>query len=490
VARALLAASIARPAWQVGPYRIEGPDEDPFTLAVAAIDPLEEDLRRGLGKTGGAIHLVGSFPTEADWAIGEALDLPDEEIRRYPAGPGGWWSAIAAAVDEPDSERWDVVVAADVAGPGVIAPVPPSAAPLFGAAGVAVLAGPGSGLAMLGHAARGHPPHRDTGVRALLTAWLDRTGLTAETAEIVVAGGEGAERLKRSWGTTGSAIRLEAPRPETLRQLGPAPTVASALLLWDLVGRLREGGLGAVVEIGRDRSTFAAVRWDAPVRWIGPWIAPSEGVPTERERLVPATARLDAVSQGAYVPHARYVENLPSRWRLVAERCGRCGRISFPARGRCRACGETERLAREALPRTGARVEAVTTVSAGAQPTEFDPQVDAQGSYDVAIVEVAPGVRVTAQVADARPGRVRIGDRVHLALRRLYAMEGEWRYGLKALPSDAATTAGPGVSGRPAPSSEGRSTARRPTTRRSSSPARSGSRRARPRTTRAGALRT
>ena len=77
---------------------------------------------------------------------------------------------------------------------------------------------------------------------------------------------------------------------------------------------------------------------------------------------------------------------------------------------------------------------ATTVIGPGGQPTEFDPQVGALGPYEVVLAELAPGVRVTLQVTDAEPGAVRIGDRVDTRLRRLYPMEGAWRYGRKAVP--------------------------------------------------------
>jgi uncharacterized OB-fold protein len=145
-------------------------------------------------------------------------------------------------------------------------------------------------------------------------------------------------------------------------------------------------------------------------------------------------ASLAAVSEGAYVPRARYLENLPSRWRLIADRCGSCGSLTFPQRGGCRACGARDGLTPTSLPRDGGRVLAATSIGQGGQPTEFDLQVGALGDYGVVLVELAPGVRVTLQVTDARPGEVAIGARVRTQLRRLYPMEGEWRYGRKALP--------------------------------------------------------
>lgn len=78
---------------------------------------------------------------------------------------------------------------------------------------------------------------------------------------------------------------------------------------------------------------------------------------------------------------------------------------------------------------------AITTISPGGQPTEFDAQVEASGPYEVALVELVGGTRVTLQVADGRPGDLAVGDPVNTVLRRLYPMEGEWRYGRKAVPA-------------------------------------------------------
>ena len=177
--------------------------------------------------------------------------------------------------------------------------------------------------------------------------------------------------------------------------------------------------------------------------WIGDWHEaelPARALAAEPKAL---PDRLSSVSEGAYVPRARYLEHLPSRWRFTAERCGACQSLTFPTRGRCRACGRTEGLLTQDLPRDGAVVVATTVIGRGGQPTEFDPWVETLGSYGVVLAELAPGARVPLQVSDAVPGEIRIGDRVDTRLRRLYAMEGEWRYGRKAVPARA----------RPAPAS-------------------------------------
>ncbi len=170
-------------------------------------------------------------------------------------------------------------------------------------------------------------------------------------------------------------------------------------------------------------------------RWVGDW-GPLQGTTAGTSVSVARTLEgsLAAVSEGAYVPRPRYVENLPSRWRFMAEECPACGTTTFPARGRCRRCGGSEGLLSRRLPRDDALVIAATVIGPGGQPTEFDPQVASLGPYEVVLAELARGQRVTLQVADAAPGSIRIGDRVDTLLRRLYPQEGEWRYGRKAVP--------------------------------------------------------
>lgn len=173
------------------------------------------------------------------------------------------------------------------------------------------------------------------------------------------------------------------------------------------------------------------------VTLVGDWDVTGEAGRPAGRKLPRRTAEgnLSAVSEGAYVPRPRYLENLPSRWRFLAEACGACHGTTFPARGICRRCGRRDALTPIPLPYDGGRVVAVTTVGKGGQPTEFDAQVEALGPYDVAIVELARGMRVTLQVTDTDPGALKVGDRVNTLLRRLYAMEGEWRYGRKAVPA-------------------------------------------------------
>jgi uncharacterized OB-fold protein len=197
-------------------------------------------------------------------------------------------------------------------------------------------------------------------------------------------------------------------------------------------------GLGAGSESAVDavHAYWGARGGSEPASWVGDWTAdPRAGSPVELRTVLEASnPALTAVSEGAYVPRPRYIENLPSRWRFAAEACDACGAQTFPARGVCRQCGSRDSLRTILLPTDGATVIAATTIGKGGQPTEFDTQVAATGGYGVVLAELAPGARVTLQVTDAPPGAIAIGSKIGTRLRRLYPMEGEWRYGRKAVP--------------------------------------------------------
>jgi uncharacterized OB-fold protein len=266
---------------------------------------------------------------------------------------------------------------------------------------------------------------------------IERTGTGA-------AGLEAAARaLERASPASADVLLLAAEvvadRPDTVRPDG-ADDPDGAVAAW--VG----APTGSPASFGLSSSSgsspirpFRELRGSLPPgergRWVGDWDVPVSTSAAASGALRTRTTLVGPgpVSQGAYVPLARYEENLPSRWRFAADSCAACGAISFPVRSRCRKCGRSEGLSRTYLPRDGGLVMATTTIGSGGQPTEFDEQVSAGGPYEVALVELVPEVRVTLQATDVTPGQLRIGDRVGTSLRRLYPMEGEWRYGRKAL---------------------------------------------------------
>lgn len=425
--RSIVAAALYRPAWEAGGRVVEGPDEDALTMAVAATEALPLD---GRSLAVSQVHWVGEAPPETAWAFPEALGLPHLTVPRHAGEPGAVGRALVAASLHPPGPGDVLVVVPEPSGP----PEGPggTGASRWSAAAAAFLLSEAPGLLPNAHGGRRHPLPMPPEAAAWVEALRAGTGLAPEqTGRLLV-------RSRRPPPVLLATVQKELPRlaveasPEGGGGTAPGPLIAEAASLFDVARNAEPGSFVAVARVEAEATTFAGFEVTGPVRWVGDWAAAPGAA--RRARSAPS-ARADpraALSEGAYVPRPRYLESLGSRFGLLASRCGACGEIMFPQRRACRKCGRSDALAAQALPRQG-RVEAVTTVGPGAQPTEFDPLVEAIGPYDVAIVGFSPGVRVTLQVADRAPGALRVGDPVTTVFRRLYPMEGEWRYGRKAL---------------------------------------------------------
>lgn len=127
------------------------------------------------------------------------------------------------------------------------------------------------------------------------------------------------------------------------------------------------------------------------------------------------------------------------RYRLVGEVCPACERKIFPPRDVCPYCA-AEARAPFVLSGRG-RVYAFTTVH------DAPAGYEAQAPYLVAIVDLAEGPRVAAQLTDVEQADVRVGLPVEMVTRVLRAngARGAIEYGYKFRPAvGAAAPAGEG----------------------------------------------
>ena len=117
------------------------------------------------------------------------------------------------------------------------------------------------------------------------------------------------------------------------------------------------------------------------------------------------------------------------RYRLVGEECPTCRRKIFPPRDVCPHCAAA---AREPFVLSGqGSVYSYTTVYDS--PAGFE----AQAPYVVAVVELAEGPRVTAQLTDIDHDQVRIGLPVEMVTRvlRSNGPRGAIEYGYRFRPA-------------------------------------------------------
>ena len=104
------------------------------------------------------------------------------------------------------------------------------------------------------------------------------------------------------------------------------------------------------------------------------------------------------------------------RYRLTGSKCSNCGDLNFPPKPVCPKC---RNRAAEAFRFSGkGTIYSFATVY---QSTEaFAPYVP----YVVALIDLAEGPRITAQLTDIEPGQVQIGMPVEMVIRKI-SEEGE-----------------------------------------------------------------
>jgi len=126
---------------------------------------------------------------------------------------------------------------------------------------------------------------------------------------------------------------------------------------------------------------------------------------------------------------ARYWREIPQRYRFEAGRCTECGAICFPPRLICPVCKartfEAVHIADEGV------IETFTVIRVA--PTGFGDEVP----FAVAVIKLADGVKITAQVVDCDVNKLEIGARVRAEFRRLNADrdDGVIFYGYKFVPA-------------------------------------------------------
>lgn len=124
----------------------------------------------------------------------------------------------------------------------------------------------------------------------------------------------------------------------------------------------------------------------------------------------------------------RYWREIKYRYRLIGERCIRCGSLYYPRRAICPRCGSRE--LEEYQLRDRGRVISWTVIRNPPKDYEkFAP-------YVVALVELDDGVRILTQLVDIEPEEVKAGMRVEATFRRIRedGTSGIIEYGYKFRP--------------------------------------------------------
>jgi len=135
----------------------------------------------------------------------------------------------------------------------------------------------------------------------------------------------------------------------------------------------------------------------------------------------------------AHVSVPMYWRTIPQRYKMMGQKCRKCGSVNFPPKGVCKYCNESSDFEEIKLSGKG-KVHTFVLIGAGGAPPEFTEQERAGGSYPVAIIELDEGPKVIGQIADIPPKEVKMGMPVKTELRKVYTEEGVIRYGFKFVP--------------------------------------------------------
>lgn len=135
---------------------------------------------------------------------------------------------------------------------------------------------------------------------------------------------------------------------------------------------------------------------------------------------------------GAHISVPMYQRALPQRYRLIGQKCLKCGRIIFPPKAACNYCSGSFEFEEVQLSGKGT-VYSYTIIAGGGVPPEFEEMGKCKGSYPVAIVELDEGPRVIAQLINSSK-EITIGMPVEVVFRKIYEEEGVIRYGFKFKP--------------------------------------------------------
>ena len=129
----------------------------------------------------------------------------------------------------------------------------------------------------------------------------------------------------------------------------------------------------------------------------------------------------------------RFWREIPSRYNLYGSKCGSCGTLDFPPRSVCPQCGRRSLGRMESVKLKGKGTVVSYTVI-----HEAPSQYEMMKPYVLAIIELEEGCRLTSQIIDVDPAKVRIGMPVEAAFRKL-GQEGEAgiiHYGYKCRPAE------------------------------------------------------
>lgn len=137
---------------------------------------------------------------------------------------------------------------------------------------------------------------------------------------------------------------------------------------------------------------------------------------------------------------ARYWRENASRYNLIGNKCGNCGRLYFPPRTVCPVCHRKSIGKMEPFKLKG-EGEILSFSIVHDAPSQFEELKP----YVIAIIQLDEGIRITAPIIDIEPENVKIGLRVRSTMRKLgdEGAAGVIHYGYKFMPASTSQAPAP-----------------------------------------------
>ena len=136
---------------------------------------------------------------------------------------------------------------------------------------------------------------------------------------------------------------------------------------------------------------------------------------------------------GAHISIPMYRRSVGQRYLLIGKKCTTCGKVNFPPKAVCKYCQTGNEFEDVQLSGKGT-VYTFTIVAGAGAPPEFTDEATAKGRYPVAVIELAEGPHITAQMVDSNPDEVYINMPVEAVVRKIYVEEDVIRNGFKFKP--------------------------------------------------------
>lgn len=110
----------------------------------------------------------------------------------------------------------------------------------------------------------------------------------------------------------------------------------------------------------------------------------------------------------------RFWREIPQRYNLIGNQCGSCKKIYFPPRESCPECRR-----RSIGHMNGKKLSGLGKIITYTIIYEAPENFEAYVPYPMAIIELEEGPRITAQIVDCAPDKIKIGMKVKTTFRKI-----------------------------------------------------------------------